>query len=336
MIVKLEKEKTPFEKYFMTEAPKRRPYKKVVSAFPDGRLKDFGNNVEDIDDEDIPDEDIDDSDLELVDDTDDVDFADNIDDIDLGDDPAPEPEEVNDAPDTDEPDVNATTGEPDAQPAPAENPAEPTVTGGTEGGGEGLDTEDPTATEDVPDPDDGTGDTEEDPTVTGGEDAPADDAGGGLDTEDPTADGGGDFEDNIAEDDSADAGATDDAGGTDVPADQGNATANNIENQLKFSLYKNMKNLLIAIQNYENVLDSTPISSVNYNMVVKVASAKLADLEEVIYQYMTIKFKDETYINSMDFYQKCVASVRLIFEMLRTNKEVSGGNEKHLIKSNKK
>ena len=324
MIRKKPKELTPYEKYFMTEAPARRPYMRIISAFPDGRLKRFDTNMDDPD-PDTPEEDT--GDLDLVDDTD---FADNItDDLE-----APEPEAQNiPAP---EGDAGGLETEPPADDAGTAEPvdtgedpgAEPTVQGADDATEPVAATDDPPPVEGGDAPvDDAEGGLETEPPAgaegdvaptddTGGEpEAPADDEGGegGLDTEDNT-----DFGANMDDGTGGDEGdAETDVGGGDAQAQ----TPNNAESQLKFSLYRNLKNLYIAIQNYISQLDDLSVSSFNYSMVIKTASKKLGELEDYMYEYMTIRFKDAPYLESMDFYQKCVATLQLIFELLKNNKE---------------
>ena len=332
MIRKKPKELTPYEKYFMTEAPARRPYMRIISAFPDGRLKRFDDNMDDPD----PEEPVENTEPDDVEDTggaedtgaldlvDDTDFADN-----MTDDEEPEPEAQNLPPeeglDTEPPADNAEVPAPEdeAEPAeanvqtndvPEEAPADnhPPVEGGdapVEGdpGEGGLETEPPVGAEgDVAPTDD-----------AGGEEAPAGDEGG-LDTEDNT-----DFGANM-DDGGGDEAPTDDGGGGEEGGTDG--AANTAENQLKFSLYRNLKNLYIAVQNYITQLDDMTVSSYNYNMVIKTASRKLGELEEYMYEYMTIRYKDAPYLESMNFYQKCIATLQLIFELLKNNKE--NGNSK--------
>ena len=67
-------------------------------------------------------------------------------------------------------------------------------------------------------------------------------------------------------------------------------TPNNAETQLKFSLYRNLKNLYIAIQNYISQLDDLSVSSFNYSMVIKTASKKLGELKDYMYEYMSQRF----------------------------------------------
>ena len=325
MLQLIEQEKTPYEKYFMTEAPARRPYMKIVTANPDNRLKSFDDNIEDLDaDDDMSDE----ADMELVDDDEDLDFDDNIED--LGEDDLPTEDDLmgdeeegedipmeDDAPetpetlDTDPPGDNVDPEEPADDPAPEETTAEePDLQTDPPEGAEGTEPTEPDAGEDAPE----------------GE-APAEgDEGGDLDTEDPT-DGGGDFEDNIEDtgDEGGEDTGTDDAGGGE---ENQQGIRNTTENQLKYTLFRNMKSLYLAVKNYEESLDSLNTPSMNYNSAIKVANNKLADLEEMMYEFMTLRFRDETYISCMEFYQKCLVTIQFIFELLRNNKENLNPNDK--------
>ena len=299
------------------EAPARRPYMRIISAFPDGRLKRFDTNMElpPEDDETTDDVPENDTDLELVDDTD---FSANI-----GTDEPDEPVAQDDGLET-EPPADAVEPVPENDPqeaeaqtdAPVEEPIEPA--------------DQPTEGDAVETPDNPDEGLETEPPADTGGDVPTDDtdtAGGGEG--ELAADDNTDFSANIDADDAGDDGGGEDPG-TD---DTGDGTAqtgqtNNTENQLKFSLYRNLKNLYITIQNYESQLDEMVASSYNFNMVIKSASNKMANLEDLMYDYMTLRFKDATYIESMEFYQKCLATLELIFELLRSNKENANFKDK--------
>lgn len=304
MIRKIVREQTPFEKYF-SEAPARKPYMKIVSAFPDGRLKGFDSNI--ANDEDELEEDL--AGIELDDDdlVDDTDFSDNIDDID-----GEEPEQISE------------------EPVDGDNVSEPAVTGVEPTTDDsGLDTEPPTGddfapTDDAPPMNPDTPPEETNTPTDGGAEV---DGGGELADKPPAGD---DFSANIDDDSSGDDSMTDNA---DTSGDGGQTgPANTIDNQLRFSLYRNMKNLYKAIQSYEERLDELVSTSYNFNITSKIANKKLVELEETMYQYMTVKFKDADYIVSMNFYQKCIATLMLIFELMRSNKNDLNMDEKDKLK----
>ena len=290
---------------------------RIISAFPDGRLKRFDTNMELPPEDDETDTPENNADLDLVDDTD---FSANIG-TDEPDEPVAQDDdglETEPPGDAAEPVPENNPQEADAQTdVPAEEPVEPTDQP-TEGD-----------TAETPDnPDEG---LETEPPADTGMDAPTDDdtdAVGGGEGE-LAADDNTDFSANIDADDAGDEG-----GGEDVePNDAEDGTSqtgqtNNTENQLKFSLYRNLKNLYITIQNYESQLDELVASSYNFNMVIKSASNKMANLEDLMYDYMTLRFKDASYIESMEFYQKCLATLELIFELLRSNKENANFKDK--------
>lgn len=318
MIREIEVKKTPYERYFiLTEAPVRRPYMRVVTANPDGRLSQFDDNIED------PDAEAEDN-MELVDD-DETDFYANVED--LGEDDA---EATNVPLEEDEPQLAENTpAEPAVEPPEGnavDTPNEPTVTGTPEDTGAEPATDEGDLATDPPEGNEGVEPTDADAT---GDEGADDAAGEDLDTEDPNA--GGDFDNNI-EDTGDDTGTDDAEGGTegnDAGGDnQQGKTPNTAENQLKFTLFKNLKNLYLAIKSYEESLDDLNTSSLNYNSAIKVANKKLADLEDLIYEYMTIRFRDEPYLTSMEFYQKCLVGLQFIFELLRNNKEVIDPNDK--------
>lgn len=289
---------------------------RIISAFPDARLKRFDTNMELPPEDDETDTPENNADLDLVDDTD---FSANI-----GTDEPDEPIAQDDGGLETEPPADAAEPVPENDPqeadtqtdVPAEEPVEPA--------------DQPMEGDAAETPDNPDGGLETEPPADTGTDAPTDDtdAVGGGEGE-LAADDNTDFSANIDADDAGDEG-----GGEDVePNDTEDGTSqtgqtNNTENQLKFSLYRNLKNLYITIQNYESQLDELVASSYNFNMVIKSASNKMANLEDLMYDYMTLRFKDASYIESMEFYQKCLATLELIFELLRSNKENANFKDK--------
>ena len=319
-MIKLVEEKRNIFESIMMEAPARRPYMKVVTANPDKRLKQFDSNIEDPDgDEDTPDE----NDMALVDDDDGGDFDANImDDMDDAVANDPNPDAGGDDADFDANVEDPDDGDTDTA-AQSDTGDQPSVQGGDTdaGDGGGLDTTPPDGGTDItPDAGDGTDDggTTDAGATDDGADAgdTGDDGGGGLNTDD-----GGDFDSNVQDADSGDtADTTSDAGEGDTNDDQ-NSTENTLENQLKYSLFKDMKNLYTAVQNFKDKLDSSSTPSYNYGIAIKTASSKLSALEEVLYEYMTVRFRDDSYIANMQCYQKAVAAVKLIMELIKANKE---------------
>jgi hypothetical protein len=290
MIKKIIPELSPYEKYFLaTEAPTKKPWKKVVKLHEDERLKDYNDHASELDQStEEPDE----SEMDLVDDND-TDYNSEV----------QEPENASDnAPaETPNPDDNNGTN-------PEENLNTPMVT-----------TQDPDTVDvnsnGIPDNQEVNQDANNDvvePDATDTNDD-ADTGEGELVSDDQDAN----YDDQVAGDES-------DTGGeqTDTPqeGDGSEAPANNLENQLKYSLYRSMKSLYLAVMNYESRCGEMSTTSYNYNLALKTAKNKFNEIEDVLFEYMTVKFKDESYIENMKFYQKCLTAIKFIFKLIRENR----------------
>lgn len=154
------------------------------------------------------------------------------------------------------------------------------------------------------------------------EDAAQDDAQGD--------DGDVDYSDNVPEDggeDQTDGGTDEDQGG-----DQGNQTDNG-ENQedeasdndaetniRKYNLYRDYIRLYNAIGSYIEKLETSRPDNIESNIVINSVLNKLHRAKDSLYEYMTIKYTDSSYLASLMFFQQAISAVRLCFSLIRNNK----------------
>lgn len=176
---------------------------------------------------------------------------------------------------------------------------------------------DTTATDDIGDID------------TDGEDIEPDTGDENPDTEtDTTDDGNGDEidvdggEDDLTVDDDA----PDEVGGeenTDNETDDGTGkTERTDESLLKYSLFLDMKKLYNAIKSYTSRLEDSAESNINYGMVTKTCATNLHQIENMLYDFLTIRFVDESYVSCKLFYEKTVTSVGMVFNLLEQNSKL--------------
>lgn len=168
-------------------------------------------------------------------------------------------------------------------------------------------------------------DTETDTTDDGIEDTQPDETG----TDDTaTNDGNGDEidvdggEDDLTVDDDA----PDEVGGeenTDNETDDGTGkTERTDESLLKYSLFLDMKKLYNAIKSYASRLEDSAESNINYGMVTKTCATNLHQIENMLYDFLTIRFVDESYVSCKLFYEKTVTSVGMVFNLLEQNSKL--------------
>ena len=193
-----------------------------------------------------------------------------------------------------------------------------------ETGDVGGDTEQPN-TDDAPETGDETdfSNTGKDPNTqdntggeTGGGDADAPETGDETDFADAAGDETG------TEDD----GTTDDGG--DAAAEQGNADEKakpgvEYDSTRKYNLFKEYMSLYNACDNYISKLENVLKDDTIQNQIIRTSVNNLRDIKDIIYDYMTIKYPINSYIQSLLFYQKMKVSIQLIFSLLKNSKNNS-------------
>ena len=191
--------------------------------------------------------------------------------------------------------------------------------------GEDLDTEE-TPTEDTEDEDivvdDETIETD-DLDDTNGEDTGDDPNVNDTEEDDGT-------EDIVTDDDPAitddEADAPDDPNTDDQDTGDENAGEKDTDEEEKIhkqNLFKKFITLRTSIENYDAKLSSMiGIDADTHEMITEI-SEKLRSLAEMMYDYMVLKFKKNSYLESMLFYQRTVAAVNLCLDSLDKIRQIS-------------
>lgn len=189
----------------------------------------------------------------------------------------------------------------------------------TEGDATDYGTEDDAMDDTTPE-EDTTDDTATDGPDTGddGTDYGADDDGEetGAETEDGDAEGGPDTgDDGEATDYSADG---DTEGDSETTDDTGNTT-DDVDKRKKYNIYKRYLNIYEMTNNFLEKLRSIVTSNPVDNSVIKVVINNFNDLRDNMYDYMTIRFKDESYVQILIYFETIISIIKLNFELLRNN-----------------
>lgn len=189
----------------------------------------------------------------------------------------------------------------------------------TEGDATDYGTEDDAMDDTTPE-EDTTDDIATDGPDTGddGTDYGADDGGEetGAETEDGDAEGGPDTgDDGEATDYSADG---DTEGDTETTDDTDNTT-DDVDKRKKYNIYKRYLNIYEMTNNFLEKLRSIVTSNPVDNSVIKVVINNFNDLRDNMYDYMTIRFKDESYVQILIYFETIISIIKLNFELLRNN-----------------
>ena len=311
MIVKEEKQKFLYERFgLFTEAPKRKRRPRVISVRA-SRGQDYSDQVEPEEEFDIDNTDddyaVDDLDIELdepVDDTDGDGTEVAADDTDG---------------ETEEPPADEQPADTDADPAEGDADATTDDTGGEEVPAEG-DVADDTTQQDAGDTGDGEDATATDDTGADAGDAGDDTGGETIDVGDGN-DGAEDYTDDIGEDPTQDMG-TDDGTGDATATDgvDGAVEQFNKNDMRKFQLYKKFMQMHEAIQYCISKLESIISDDAVVAAVNSHALKALGRLESITQDYMTLKFRSDSYAQNSLFFEKLRAVTLLTVESLNTNK----------------
>ena len=317
MIVKMQNKKSKvsgYEKYFMFEAEDEEPPKntKIIKVRPyDNRRTDYTKFVPDPDNPDGEE----------------------------GQENAPEENQTNTAAQTDTPaeDAAQTTENPNGEQATDTAEATP---GENQTDNAQADTA-PTDDAEPVNTDDATVDTNTDDTdYTAGDDNGETDDAEPVNTDDATVDTNTDDTDYTAGDDN---GKTDDArdantDDTDYTADgddpdtEDDDTDNQADGETdqqndgdipvddkdhKYILFKKYIDLQGVLANYIQKLSGLISDNVECNHIYKKITNNLKELDEMLHDYMTIKYESATYVQSMLFYQRILVSIGINLDMLK-------------------
>ena len=230
-------------------------------------------------------------------------------------------DETTETPDnTEELDDTGTSG--DTVEDPDVNTNDPTETDDATGDAESIDMNDDSGASDdiVTDDDeevstdDQTGDVPDD----GGSDAESIDMGDDSGTSgDIVTDDDGDISTDDANNDQN--AGTDDTDTTDGESDGDNKN----EGIHKQNLYKKFVSLKTSVDNYEHKLSSIiGVDPETHEMMHRITD-KMCSLSDMMYDYMILKFKNNTYLESMLFYQRALSATKLCLDALAKVAEIT-------------
>ena len=84
-----------------------------------------------------------------------------------------------------------------------------------------------------------------------------------------------------------------------------------------------------SCNNYINKLENVIKDDAEVNQIIRLSVVNLRKIKDLVYDYMTIRFTLNTYVQSLLFYQKMVVSVQLVFKMLASIKKNKPDKTKH-------
>lgn len=206
----------------------------------------------------------------------------------------------------------------------------------TDGSDEELETDDPEEQEEPSnDEEDLTAGSDDDDAGGGGEDAPqtedpqssdepaTDEGEGGNDTaeadEPATDDGDGGDLTSGADDEDPDGGdSSDDSSDS---GDDGEKKKFNKEDMKKYILFQNLMNLHTSLNNYVSKLNSVDANNNILGHAYHEVKGAFQELQSLIYDYMLLKFSEDSYTSAVYFYEQVKVAVLILFSILEEKKE---------------
>lgn len=236
-------------------------------------------------------------------------------------------DETTETPDnTEELDDTDTSG--DTVEDPDVSTDDPTTADDTTGDPESIDMNDDSGTsDDIVTDDDGdvstddqTGDTPDD-GGSDGETVDMDDDSGASD--DIVTDDDGDISTDDATDDQ-NAGTDDSTGDDGTDNTDGDSDGDNKNEGIhKQNLYKKFVSLKTSVDNYEHKLSSIIGVDPETHEMMHHITDKMRSLSDMMYDYMILKFKNNTYLESMLFYQRALSATKLCLDALAKVAEIT-------------
>ena len=95
----------------------------------------------------------------------------------------------------------------------------------------------------------------------------------------------------------------------------------------KYNLYKEFMKLRTAVDGYITKLEACISDDPRSNQVIKTATERFRELYDLITDYMMMKFELCTYIQNLLFYQRQVATVQLLFALLKETSQIQKSEE---------
>ena len=192
------------------------------------------------------------------------------------------------------------------------------------------DEQDFTDTADESNSDDGDNSSSDDGGDTGGDESgdEGSDEGGEDDGPELGEDDDTDFTDTGDDSESGEDGGEDNSGDSNSGNDKNEVSAD-LNSTRKYNLYKEYMSLYNSCSNYISKLENVIKDDAEQNQIIRVAVNNLRKIKDLIFDYMTIRFSINTYVQSLLFYQKMVVSIQLVFKMLTSLKKNEQPEKKH-------
>lgn len=87
----------------------------------------------------------------------------------------------------------------------------------------------------------------------------------------------------------------------------------------KYNLYREFMRLYSSIKRYISKLENTVKDDINGNMVIINVTKKLREIQELIYEYLTVKFHSIEYAEALLYFHTCIETIELTFKLLKNN-----------------
>lgn len=91
------------------------------------------------------------------------------------------------------------------------------------------------------------------------------------------------------------------------------------ESTKRYNLFRELIYLYNSNKSFISKLENIVRDDIEGNSIVNITVNKLRDVEEIMFEFMTIKFMNSTYIEALTFYESILAVIKLNFQILKNN-----------------
>ena len=103
----------------------------------------------------------------------------------------------------------------------------------------------------------------------------------------------------------------------------------------KYNLFKNYISLYYGIDKYLDRIEGIIKDEPEANDIINTCIRRLHDLKQLTYDYVILKFSPAPYVQSMLFYQRIIASIEIIFNLI-ASLNTENETKKLKVKNNKR
>lgn len=94
-----------------------------------------------------------------------------------------------------------------------------------------------------------------------------------------------------------------------------------VERQKRYNMYQELMYLYNSNKAFISKLENIIRDDIESNAVINTVVGKLRDIDDIMFEFMTVRFMSTNYVEILTFYHSILSAIRLNFQMIKNNKE---------------